>query len=273
MSYEYYHIPPQQLGEGACLPLVKLGDSGEVFYELASLMCREIRENNAANRSTVMICPVGPVGQYPIFVRLVNQERLSLKNVWFFNMDEYLTDGDEWIAEDSPLSFRGFMNRQVYTRIDPALVMPPEQRIFPDPKAPGRLTALLDELGGADLCMGGIGITGHLAFNEPQPELTAEAFAALTTRVLDIAPETRATNAVGDLGGALEAMPRRAVTIGMKEILSAKKLRLAVFRDWHRAVCRRAAYGDVTSAFPATLAQKHPDAVLYVNATAAQAPF
>ncbi|MCC8357473.1 MAG: glucosamine-6-phosphate isomerase [Oscillospiraceae bacterium] len=273
MSYEYYHIPPQQLGEGASLPLVKLGDSGEVFYELASLMCREIRENNAANRRTLMICPVGPVGQYPIFVRLVNQERLSLKNVCFFNMDEYLTDEDEWIAEDSPLSFRGFMNRQVYTRIDPALVMPPEQRIFPDPKAPGRLSALLEELGGADLCVGGIGITGHLAFNEPQPELTAEAFAALTTRVLDIAPETRATNAAGDLGGALEAMPRRAVTIGMKEILSAKKLRLAVFRDWHRAVCRRAAYGDVTSDFPATLAQTHPDAVLYVNATAAQAPF
>ncbi|MCD7749593.1 MAG: glucosamine-6-phosphate isomerase, partial [Oscillospiraceae bacterium] len=151
--------------------------------------------------------------------------------------------------------------------------MPPEQRIFPDPTPPGRLTALLEELGGADLCVGGIGITGHLAFNEPQPELTAEDFAALTTRVLDIAPETRATNAVGDLGGALEAMPRRAVTIGMKEILSAKKLRLAVFRDWHRAVCRRAAYGDVTSAFPATLAQTHPDAVLYVNATAAQMPF
>ena len=63
------------------------------------------------------------------------------------------------------------------------------------------------------------------------------------------------------------------VTIGMKEILGARKLRLGVFRDWHRAVCRRAAYGEVTAAFPATLAQNHPDALLYVNANAAQTAY
>jgi len=124
-----------------------------------------------------------------------------------------------------------------------------------------------------DIAFGGIGITGHLAFNEPQPELTAEQFAQLPTRVLDIHPETRATNCVGDLGGALEDMPRKCVTIGMKEILGARKLRLGVFRDWHRAVCRRAAYGEVTAAFPATLAQNHPDALLYVNANAAQTAY
>ena len=90
--------------------------------------------------------------------------------------------------------------------------------------------------------------------------------------MLDIAPETRATNCVGDLGGALEDMPKRCVTIGMKQILGAKKLRLAVFRDWHRAVCRRAAYGEITSRFPVTLAQNHPDALLIVNGVAAQLP-
>ena len=73
--------------------------------------------------------------------------------------------------------------------------------------------------------------------------------------------------------GALEDMPRKCVTIGMKEILGARKLRLGVFRDWHRAVCRRAAYGEVTAAFPATLAQNHPDALLYVNANAAQTAY
>ena len=114
--------------------------------------------------------------------------------------------------------------------------MPEEQRVFPDPNDLGRIPALIEELGGVDIAFGGIGITGHLAFNEPQPELTAEQFAQLPTRVLDIHPETRATNCVGDLGGALEDMPRKCVTIGMKEILGARKLRLGVFRDWHRAV-------------------------------------
>ena len=269
MDKAYYHISEEQLGEGAKISLVKMADSETVFRAMADMMADCIVENNAAGRRTVFICPVGPVGQYPFFVERVNKERISLKNVWFFNMDEYLNDDGTYIDESNPLSFRGFKKRVVYTKIDPDLVMPPEQRVFPDPADPARGDRLIEELGGVDIAFGGIGITGHLAFNEPQPELTPEQFAQLPTRVLDIHPETRATNCVGDLGGALEDMPHKCVTIGMKEILGARKLRLGVFRDWHRAVCRRAAYGEVTAAFPATLAQRHPDALLYVNSVAA----
>lgn len=268
---DYYHISAQELGKGAKLPILKLGDSGEVFYEMAAEMCAAIRANNAAGKPTVFICPVGPVGQYPIFVRLVNREQLSLRNCWFINMDEYLTDDDEWIDASDPLSFRGFMERTVYSKIDPALVVPEDQRVFPDPNDLDRIPALIEELGGVDIAFGGIGITGHLAFNEPDPSLTPEEFAQLKTRTLDIHAETRATNCIGDLGGALEDMPHRCVTIGMSEILGARKVRLGVFRDWHRAVIRRTAYGEVSSDFPATLLQNHPDARVYVNANAAQA--
>ena len=269
----YYQIPASELGNGAKVPLCKLGDSGEVFYELALTMVSEIEKNNAAGRRTVFICPVGPVGQYPIFVRLVNERRLSLKNCWFINMDEYLTDEKEWIDESSPLSFRGFMKRNVYTKIDPELLMPEAQRVFPDPHDPEHIQNLIAELGGVDIAFGGIGINGHLAFNEAQDELTPEEFAQLHTRVLSISRETRVANAIGDLNGAIDAMPRKCITIGMAEILSAKKLRLGVFRDWHRAVVRQAAYGEVSAHFPVTLAQKHPDAMIYVNANAAKQPF
>ncbi len=78
---------------------------------------------------------------------------------------------------------------------------------------------------------------------------------------------------MGDLAGALECMPKKCVTIGMKQILNARKLRLGVFRDWHRAVVRRAAYGEKTAAFPVTLAQSHPDALVLVNANAAKQPY
>lgn len=269
----YYQIPASELGNGAKVPLCKLGDSGEVFYEIALTMVTEIEKNNAAGHRTVFICPVGPVGQYPIFVRLVNERRLSLKNCWFINMDEYLTDEKEWIDESSPLSFRGFMNRNVYTKIDPELLMPEAQRVFPDPHDPEHIQKLIKELGGVDIAFGGIGINGHLAFNEAQDELTPDEFAALHTRVLPISRETRVANAIGDCGGAIDAMPRYCVTIGMAEILSAKKVRLGVFRDWHRAVVRQAAYGEVSAHFPATLLQRHPDAMIYVNANAAQQPF
>lgn len=215
MNMDYYQISAEELGQNAKVPLLKLGDSGEVFYELALEMVGEIEKNNAVGRRTVFICPVGPVGQYPIFVRLVNERRLSLKNCWFINMDEYLTDDEEWIDERSALSFHGFMNRTVYSKIDPELVMPENQRIFPDPHDPGHIAKVIDELGGVDIAFGGIGINGHLAFNEAQDELTADEFAALHTRVLTISRETRTSNAIGDLNGAIDAMPRKAVTIGM----------------------------------------------------------
>ena len=68
-------------------------------------------------------------------------------------------------------------------------------------------------------------------------------------------------------------MPSKAVTIGIRQILSAKKVRLGVFRPWHRAVVRQAAYGPVTAHFPASLLQNHPDAVIFVNNVAAEQAF
>lgn len=246
-------------------------DSSEaVFSCLASEMVDLIEAHNAAGKPTVIICPVGPVGHYPYFVSMVNDRRVSLKNCWFFNMDEYLTDDRSWISPEETLSFRGFMDRNVYTRIDPELVVPENQRIFPDPKDPGRLTKLLDSLGGADLCVGGIGINGHLAFNEPKKEMSTAEFSALTARVLEISPETRTANAIGDLNGAIEDMPRYAITIGMHEILGAKRVRIGVFRQWHRAVVRRAACGEAGSQFPASLLQNHPDAMILANDVASE---
>ena len=269
----YYQISAQDLGKDAKIPLVKLGDSGEVFYEMALEMVNTIKEHNAEGRTTVFICPVGPVGQYPIFVRLVNEDRVSLKNCWFINMDEYLNDDETYIDFSSPLSFHGFMNRTVYSQIDSDLLMPEEQRIFPDPKDPEHIQRVIEKLGGVDICFGGIGINGHLAFNEAQDDLTAEEFAKLHTRVLNISRETRVANAIGDLNGAIDAMPRKCVTIGINEILGAQKIRLGVFRDWHRSVVRQAAYGEVSAHFPVTLVQNHPDAKIYVNANAAKQPF
>lgn len=269
----YYQISAKDLGDGAKIPLLKLGDSGEVFYEIALEMVNTIKEHNAAGKKTVFICPVGPVGQYPIFVRLVNRDRVSLKNCWFINMDEYLNDDETYIDFESKLSFHGFMHRTVYSQIDPELVMPPQQRIFPDPKDPGYIGRLIEQLGGVDIAFGGIGINGHLAFNEADDSMSAEEFAKLPTRVLSISRETRTANAIGDLNGAIDAMPGKCVTIGMKEILGARKIRLGVFREWHRSVVRQAAYGEVSAHFPATLVQNHPDACIYVNANAAQQPF
>ena len=269
---DYFMLKEDGLLENSRIPIVSLGTAGEVFYEMALDMIDHIKANNQAGKRTVFICPVGPVGQYPIFVRLVNQQKVSLKDVWFFNMDEYLTDDDKYIEKDSRLSFRGFMDRTVYSQILPELVMAEAQRIFPDPANPAALDERLESLGGADVCYGGIGITGHLAFNEPEA-VAVEEFARRPTRLLDISPETRAVNSIGDLGGAVAAMPRRCITIGMKSILAARKLRLYCFRDWHRAVVRQAGCGEISASFPVTLAQNHPDARITITSNVAEAAY
>ena len=267
---DYYHISAQELGKGAKLPILKLGDSGEVFYEMAAEMCAAIRANNAAGKPTVFICPVGPVGQYPIFVRLVNREQLSLKNCWFINMDEYLDGEKKWVPMSHPLSFRGFMERAVYSQIRPELNVPEGQRVFPDPENLAYIPELIEKLGGVDVCFGGIGLNGHLAFNEADPSKSPEEFIALKTRVLPISPETRAANAIGDFGGALEDMPSYCVTIGFHEIYHARKIRLGVFRNWHRGVVRRAAYGAPSAEFPVSLLQGREDVLIRMTGMVAE---
>lgn len=270
---DFFNIPPKKLGEGAKIPLKMLGDPGEVYYELALEMIRTIEERAREGKNAVLILPVGPIGQYPIFVRLVMERRLSLQHCWFINMDEYLDEEDNWLSMQHPLSFRGYMERTVYSAIDQKLLMPKEQRIFPDPSEPEKVLSQICRLGGVDLCIGGLGINGHLAFNEPEPELTAEEFAALPARVLDISTDTRSINAAGAFGGALAAMPKRCVTLGMAEILMAKRIRVGCFRDWHRGAVRHAAYGDISSNFPATLLQQHTDAEILLTAQVARLPW
>ena len=118
----------------------------------------------------------------------------------------------------------------------------------------------------------GIGINGHVAFNEADDTLSVEEFKNLHTRVLAISKETRTANAIGDLNGAIDDMPQFCITIGMNEIYHARKVRLGCFRDWHRSVVRHAAYGEVSAHFPVTLLQNHPDMLLRVTEFVAKLP-
>ncbi|MDO4787986.1 MAG: glucosamine-6-phosphate isomerase [Johnsonella sp.] len=259
MKHAYNTYTKEELLRSPKIEILLMEDNHTVFQDIAREMIEEIRRKNERKEPAVFICPVGPVGQYPYFVEEINRERISLKNTYFINMDEYLDEDQKWIDKEDKLSFRGFMEREVYAKIDRELLMPEEQRIFPHPERTEEIAALIEKLGGVDICFGGIGINGHVAFNEAEPELTAEEFLNLKTRVLEISRETRVSNAIMELHGAIEDMPRYCVTIGMREIAGAKKIRLACFRDWHRAVVRRAAHGEASAAFPVSLLQNHSD--------------
>ena len=262
----YLDVSPQRLGEGTPVRVRVLGDMALVAADMARVMLEEIRRATRDGRHATLIVPVGPVDQFPILADAINRERVDCREVCLINMDEYLADDDRWIDADHPLSFRGYMNRLFYDRLSPELAPRPENRVFPDPFDCDAVQKIIDRRGGVDVCFGGIGINGHIAFNEP-PEpgetIDNDAFAALPTRVLSLSRETRTINSV-TVGGEIAVIPRRAVTVGMKECLAARRLRLYCNRPWQSAVVRRVLHGPVTAACPASFLRTHPDAEIAV---------
>lgn len=236
----------------------------DVYFDMALVMLDEIMKNNALGKKTVMIVPVGPTNQYPILARLVNQLRVSLRDVWFFNMDEYMITPDTCIDFEDKMSFHKRMNDEFYSRVDANLIMPPEQRNFPMPGHEREYDELIESLGGVDLCLGGLGINGHIAFNEP-PEpcqkVSAEEYANLGTRVLPISRETQTINAYGYQRGDLRGMPQWCITVGMKPILNAKKIYIALNRDWQHGIVKHVLFDKPCAAIPASLLQNHKNVV------------
>ena len=230
----------------------------DVYFDMALVMLDEIMNNNALGKKTVMIVPVGPTDQYPILAKLVNQLKVSLKNVWFFNMDEYMVSPNEMIAPTHKMSFEKRMNDEFYSQVDEELIMPKTQRLFPCVGKEAEYDKLIEELGGVDMCLGGLGINGHVAFNEPaeaDSKITAEEFAALPTRVLPISRETKTINAYGYQRGDLRGMPEWCITVGMKQILSARKIYIALNREWQHGIVKHVIFDKPKPQIPASLMQ------------------
>lgn len=272
--YDYLTIPADELGRGTPVRVRALGDMASLARDLAEAMKHEIVAARRAGRAATLIVPVGPVDQFPLLAQAINDERIDCRDVMLINMDEYLTDDDRFVPADHPLSFRGYMDRAFYDLIDPTLAPRPEYRVFPDPQDCAAVPRLIAARGGVDACFGGIGINGHIAFNEPpEPGVTmsVEAFADLPTRVLPLARETRTINSV-TVGGEIGLIPHRAVTVGMKEILASRRLRFYCNRPWQSAVVRRVLHGPITAACPASLLRRHTDAMITVADYVAMPP-
>ena len=270
----YLDVPAARLGEGTPVRVRVIGDMAAIARDFAQTMLDEIRDADKREKPATFIVPVGPVDQFPVLAEMINQQRVDCRDVCFVNMDEYLSDDDRWIDIDHPLSFRGFMNRLFYDRLDPELAPKSSNRVFPDPFDCGQIGKLIASRGGVDICFGGIGINGHIAFNEPPGGvklMDSAEFAALPTRTLNLTRETRTINSV-TVGGEISIIPHRAVTVGMKECLAARKMRFYCNRPWQSAVVRRVLHGPITAACPASFLRTHPDAQIGVADYVAEKP-
>ena len=252
--------------------LLVLGSLDDLHRHFACTLADEIKFNNQRNKPTVLILPYGPVPQYPEFVNQVNEEQMSLKNCTFFFMDEYADKNGKELDETHFLSFKSGI-KKIFSKIECKLSIPDKQLIFPSSENIYKLKDMIDELGGIQTCYGGIGIHGHVAFNEPEPGI-----ANTDPRLVYLNNFTITINSIREgVGGDLINFPDRALTIGMNQILSAKRIRLYCRNDvpgldWANTVLRLAVLGTTGDDYPVTHIRNHKDWMIITDKNTASKP-
>jgi glucosamine-6-phosphate deaminase len=241
-------------------------DEAEDFYtRFAADFVGRVRRAADEDRDFVAILPVGPMPQYAIAARMINHERISLRRLHTFNMDEYANEDGVTAPASWPGSFQRAMLDGFFGLID-AELRPPEAQIhFPTTDAIGDYSARIEALGGADVCYGGIGWSGHIAFWEPQ--LGAEfagdldAWKAAGARLVELHPMTVMQNALHSFGSDWSWVPPKANTIGPREVLGARHRSFWLDGDlgggvsWQRFIARLVAHGPVSEFVPGSVLQ------------------
>lgn len=255
---------PEDVQREAGGRLVTLPDSFCLYRHFAESIAGEIEANNRLGMPTRLILPLGPRGQYPLLARICNDRRISWAGAHVFFMDEYLDWQGRPLPVQHPLSFEGHARRHFFDLLDEPLRVPESQLHFPHPFTLDELAEEIEGFGGIDTCYGGIGIHGHIAFNEPPTlglwRVTVEEFRQGGPRVVFLNPETVTMGAARWTDGDVASFPPMAVTLGMKQLLGARRMRLYCDGGaWQRTALRAALFLEPTVDYPATLVRGHRD--------------
>jgi glucosamine-6-phosphate deaminase len=254
--------------------ILVLKDPVDVYQAFAEDVAGEIKRATEQGKSLNLILPIGPISQYPILAKICNRDRISFRNVFISLMDEYLDWQGRPIPLENPLSFEAVFE-DFLAQLDEELRPTRSQWVVPDPFDIKRVEKFFESKGGVDICYGGVGVHGHIAFNEPPVsrygKISLVEFSASKTRVVVLAPETFVINALRAKGGDFKDFPTMAVTIGMELILSAKKIRL--FCDGgtrQQESIYRFENGDLDVSYPISILRQHPDVLLTADELSAK---
>ncbi len=189
-----------------------------------------------------------PLGTYEKLAKAYENGDVDFSAVTTVNLDEYVgLDGD------NDQSYRYFMNTNLFSKIN----VPLDKTNVPngcaeDLKKEGeRYDALIESLGGIDLQLLGIGLDGHIGFNEPDDFFTAETH-SVTLDQSTIDANARFFESIDDV-------PREAITMGMGAIMQAKKVLLIANGKNKKDILEKSFYGPITPLVPASILQLHPD--------------
>ena len=276
--YEWCRIPVEALAHhpGLRVPLRIVRDSAEMGEVMARDFVKVIQTKNRARLPTRAIVPCGPNCWYAPFTELVNSEKVSLRNLTVFHMDECLDWQARPLPNNHPYNFRTFMEKNFYGGIAPDLAVPEAQRYWLLPSTIDRVQAALAQ-GWVDITIGGWGQDGHIAYNQarrhPFSHVTLEDVANSTIRVQENNLDTILALAQRTFGAAYQFVPPMSVTLGVRECLAADRVR--VYSDtgaWKQTALRVALFSEPTPDYPMTLLQRHPDALITATLETARHP-
>lgn len=258
------------------LPFRLCQDSIQMGHIMAQELVELIVENNRKGLTTRAILPCGPNCWYQPFTEMVNRQHVSLKQLIVFHMDECLDWQARELPSGHPYNFRSTMESVFYGPVLPELAVPLNNRHFLNP---GNVEEIRQLIASApiDITYGGWGQDGHIAYNQarrhPYIQATLEQLRTSSIRIQENNWDTILALSQRSFGSAYQFVPPMSVTLGIRECLSAKKVRL--FSDtgaWKQTALRVALFSPPDPEYPITLLQEHPDALITATLETARHP-
>ena len=195
-----------------------------------------------------------PIGTYKQLIEWYNKGDLDFARVMSINLDEY-----KGLSPENPQSYRYFMNTNLFdhVNIDKTRTFVPNG-LEPDPeKACAAYEEIIRQSGGIDLQLLGLGRNGHIGFNEPGAAFEKE------THCVDLTESTIKANA--RFFESMDDVPKQAYTMGIKNIMTAKKILLVATGEAKADALYKSLYGPITPNVPASILQLHPDVTVVAD--------
>lgn len=218
----------------------------ETSQEAAKIVAEQIRKK----KDSVLGLATGssPEGMYRELISLYQAGDLDFSEITSVNLDEYYG-----LAPENDQSYRYFMNHHLFNHVNirkEATFVPDGLTDDPE-KECAEYDRRIKELGGIDLQVLGMGVNGHIGFNEP-----GDAF-PVGTHLVTLEESTIEANS--RFFESKEQVPTQALSMGLKGIMSAKKILLIVHGKAKQEILEKAINGPVTPWLPASILQLHPD--------------
>lgn len=234
------------------MQLIKVENYQQLSEKAANFVVETINEN----KEPVLGLATGatPIKLYENLIEKYRNKEVTFINTTTFNLDEYVG-----LSPNNVNSYRYYMDNNLFNHID----IKQENTHIPN----GLVSDLqlecvnyensIHEAGKIDLLILGLGLNGHIGFNEPGASFEAR------THVVKLDDVTKKTNA--RFFNSIEDVPEKAITMGIKTIMDAKKILLLVNGKQKSKILQKVIYGNITENIPATILQKHPDVTIITD--------